>query len=278
IVYEGDEAKGLHTRVFLTKEGLPTYEAKEIGNTEWKFATYPDTTRSVVVTANEQNDYFRVIYAAIEDLHPEWKGKLVQVGHGMMRFAEGKMSSRKGNVISGAELVESLAERIAERFPNTEGLPDELATSVAVAAVKFQVLKQATGKDIIFDPEQSISFEGDSGPYLQYTHARIASIERKAADAGVVPNPSVHAGRAGELERLISRFPRIVRRAALERAPHHVTNYLLELARAFNSYYASTVILDDSPETPYKLALARAVRTVLKEGLWILGIAAPEKM
>ncbi len=274
VVYEGDAAKGLHTRVFITKEGTPTYEAKEVGLTEFKFAKYPDLKYSVVVTGNEQNDYFKVVYAAIEELHPEYKGKLHQTGHGMLRFASGKMSSRLGNVISGAEFLSELAREIAAKHP--EGGGD--LTHVAVAAVKFAILRQAVGKDIIFDAEQSISVEGDSGPYLQYTHARLSSLLEKGRGEGKSPDISGARFPLSPLERLVVRFPHVVLRAQTDAAPQHIANYLIDIAREFNALYGRTQLVDGTPECAYKLALAAATREVLKEGLWLLGIVAPDKM
>lgn len=278
IIYRGDEASGLHTRVFLNKDGIPTYEAKEIGHTEWKFTSYPDAARSVVVTANEQNDYFKVITAVLLALHPEWAGRMKQIGHGMMRFAAGKMSSRKGNVVSGEDLLDALRERLHERFAGTSRAAEDLVLAVAVAGVKFTVLRQSSGKDIVFDPEQSLSIEGDSGPYLEYTHARLSSVLTKAAESGIAPAVSGPATPIGLLEKLLVRFPEVVRRAAAEDAPHHVANYLVEVARAFNSYYGHTQIVDGSPEVHAKVALAAATRYTLGNGLWVLGIVAPEKM
>lgn len=277
IVYRGDESKGLHTRVFITKEGLPTYEGKEVGHTAWKFATYPGMAESVVVTANEQNDYFKVVTAALEALHPEWKGKLKQFGHGMMRFASGKMSSRKGNIISGEGLIDALEADLRAKYAGTARSEDAaLVTAVAVAGVKYAVLRQATGKDIIFDPEQSLSVEGDSGPYLQYTHARIASVLAKAKEGNVTPEPK--EAPTGELARLVARFPAIVRRAQKEYAPHHIANYLIELCRAFNSWYGREQILDGTGAAAGKVALAAGVSYTLRNGLGLLGISAPEKM
>lgn len=274
IVYKGDETKGLHTRVFITKEGTPTYEAKEVGLTELKFARYPDLTYSLVVTGNEQNDYFRVVFAAIEELHPEYKGKLYQTGHGMLRFASGKMSSRLGNVISGAQFLDELTREIAVKHP--DGKSDTRA--IAVAAVKFAILRQAVGKDIIFDAEQSISIDGDSGPYLQYTHARLSSLLEKAMHEQKLPAVSGTRFPLAQLERLLTRFPDIVLYAQREAAPQHVANYLLEVAREFNALYGTTQLIDTTPECAYKLALAAATKQVLKEGLWLLGITAPAKM
>ncbi|MDO8514611.1 MAG: arginine--tRNA ligase [bacterium] len=276
IVYKG-EKKGLHTRVFVTSKGLPTYETKDLGLAELKAETWPFDT-SITVTAHEQADYFAVVKATMEDVLPNIAPKIQHVSHGMMRFAEGKMSSRTGNVITGESLLADLTEaakvRAAEsRADNAE----QLAQDVAVAAIKYQILKQASGKDIIFDRERALSLEGDSGPYLQYAHARAQQVVEKAKEQGITAMTDANI-EPNDLVRLLHRFPEAVEYAAFHNEPHLLTNYLLSLASAFNSWYAQVHILDGTPEATHKVALVDAVRRTLKNGLWILGIPAPEKM
>lgn len=154
-----------------------------------------------------------------------------------------------------------------------------IADAVAVGAIKYSILKQASGKNIIFDPEASLSFEGDSGPYLQYAHVRALSVLRKASDEGVAPDVGDASDDTTTLERLLYRFPEVVFRSAKENEPHHVTTYLTELASVFNSWYAGTKIVDSSDaQSPYKVALTQAFAHTMKNGLWLLGIQAPEKM
>ncbi|MFZ2555236.1 MAG: arginine--tRNA ligase [Minisyncoccia bacterium] len=276
-VFKGEEY-GLHTRVFLNSQGLPTYEAKELGLEKMKDELYPDATIFYIVTANEVVDYFRVVKKAMEQVFPEIALKLVHIAHGLMKLPEGKMSSRTGNVITGESLIHDLTEvarghAIDSRADDKE----KLAQEVAVAAIKFQILKGGTGKDIIFERERALSVEGDSGPYLQYTHARTHAILEKAKDAGIVPafDPAVEAP---ELARLIYRFHDIVQRAGEELEPHHVANYLIQVAATFNSWYAQEQILDGTPAAAHKVALTDITRLTLKNGLWLLGIPAPEKV
>ena len=272
------EAHGLHTRVFLSSKGLPTYEAKELGLEKLKHNEYPDATAFVIVTANEVTDYFRVVKKAMELVYPVIAQKLTHIAHGMMKLPTGKMSSRTGDVITGESLLKDLSEAAHERAK--ESRADDaalLAQQVAVAAIKFQILKQTTSKDIIFDREQALSLEGDSGPYLQYTYARTRAIAHKASEAGVAPQ--IHVGaEPNTVARLLVRFPAVCERAAREYAPHHVAQYLLELAGTFNSWYAQEHILDGTSAAEHKLALTEAVGSTLKSGLWLLGIPAPEKM
>lgn len=268
---------GSHTRVFITSKGLPTYEAKEIGLAEMKREVYP-ADEYLTITASEQDGFFKVVYEALEKIFPDMQGKVTHVSHGMMRFADGKMSSRTGNVITGESLIRDLVESAKIRAAESRADDhDRLSAQVAVAAIKYQVLRQAAGKNIIFDREKALSLEGDSGPYLQYAHARTNAIMQKAKEAGVAAQADPNAG-ANLVERLIPRFPEIVSRAAGLYEPHVLTTYLLELASAFNAWYAQEQILDGTSAGAHKLALVEAVNRTLKNGLWILGIPTPEKM
>src|SRR3989344_1658285 len=276
VVYKGEQ-DGLHTRVFITSKGLPTYETKELGLAELKSEACEFDT-SITVTANEQSDYFEVVLAAMKKVMPAIAQKIVHVSHGMMRFAEGKMSSRTGNVITGESLIADLTEAAKVRAAESRADDAEkLAEAVAVAAIKYQILKQASRKDIIFDRERALSLEGDSGPYLQYAHARAQQIVEKAKEQDVVASVDAKA-QPDDLTRLLHRFPEIVEYATSLREPHVLTSYLLEIASAFNRWYAQVHILDGTPASAHKVALADAVRRTLKNGLWILGIPAPERM
>jgi arginyl-tRNA synthetase len=283
IVYKGDESKGLHTRVFINKDGLPTYEAKELGLAQIKYDTYPYDT-SIVITGNEVNDYFKVLLDAMGKVFPELAIKTEHYSHGMLRLPTGKMSSRTGDVLPASRLIdEAIAEAVSyflieKKIDQPSDEQRSIAEVVAIGAVKYSILRQAAGKDIIFDFEQSLSFDGDSGPYLQYTHARIFSLLSKAEHEGIKPSVSGPHTSVGNLEKILARFPEVVLRAERERAPHYVATYLIELAREFNSYYGANIIVDQSPEAPYKVALAAACRYTFSNGLWLLGIVAPTKM
>ena len=262
----------LHTRVFISKEGLPTYEAKELGLAEKKYETFPYDV-SIVITGNEVNDYFQVLLEAMRQIFPELAAKTEHYSHGMLRLPTGKMSSRTGDVITATSLLDKAKELIMK---NVEGVMEDVAKAAGVAAVKYSVLRQASGKDIIFDFDQSLSFEGDSGPYLQYTYARTHSVLEKAGNTPVALDGEHN--NYGALPKLLVRFPEVVLRASREREPHYIANYLIEVAREFNSFYGNTTILDGASDQPYKLALTKAVGITLKNGLWLLGITAPAKM
>ena len=278
VIYPGEQ-DGLHTRVFINKAGLPTYEAKDLGLLDLK-AKAGDFDTSITVTATEQKEYFRVVLAAAKHI-AEIKGiadKTAHVTHGMMRFAEGKMSSRKGNVITGESLIEDLTAVAKEKMQGRELKDaDKTAEQIAVGAIKYAVLKQGSGRDIIFDPEKSLSLEGDSGPYLQYARVRALSLVAAAKEAGISPSLDDMPEHASALERILIHYPAVIARAAKEMEPHYVTTYLTEVAAAFNSWYAANkVIGGQNPHFGVWLAYA-AIKT-LTEGLQVLGIPAPEEM
>ncbi len=293
-VFKGEEF-GLHTRVFMNSQGLPTYEAKELGLNVTKFKKYPDAAESIIITASEQNDYFRVLRQVFLLIDKKNGPKTRHIGHGMMRFASGKMSSRTGNVITAEALLADIKAQVMEKIAGREFTPkeqEEVAETIAVGAIKYTILRSSIGSDIIFDSASSISFEGDSGPYLQYSAVRAQSVLAKAGAveaAEVATEATKIAGKnsatmimpekVGQLERLITRFLDIVDRARKEYAPQQVAGYLIELAGAFNSFYAGNQIVSaDEPLSPYRIALTKAFLAVMIDGLWLLGIKVPKKM
>jgi arginyl-tRNA synthetase len=280
VVYKGEKV-GLHTRVFINSKGLPTYEAKDIGHFTLKSKTDQHWTRSVIVTGNEQSEYFKVVFAAIKELFPEVNNKsLEHIPTGFLTLTTGKMSSRKGNVLTGESLLEEMQEEAKVRASDMQLVDREkLSEAVAVGALKYQILRHGVGSNIIFDKEQALSFEGNSGPYLQYTHARICSAVAKAQSLGIVIS-TLHAPEiAYGIERLLYRFTEVIEYSLQERQPNHVATYITELASAFNGFYAQEKIADATDEyAPYKVALVQAVAQTLKNGLWVLGIKAPISM
>ena len=266
------EKYGLHTRVFITKEGLPTYEAKDLGLCLRKMELFPYNL-SVSVTANEQNDYFKVVFKVAELIYPELAGKLKHVSHGMLRLPSGKMSSRTGNVITGEALIADVERKVSEKNPDPI-----VASAVAIGAIKYEILKQAPGRDIIFDMEKSLSLEGDSGPYLQYAYARAQSLLRNGKEVGLEPEVSGLEGR--ELLRMFARFPEIFAEASSLLAPQYLVTYLIQIAGAFNAYYAGNKIVDPANKqtSRHRLGLAFSLSQVLANGLGILGIPVLDRM
>jgi len=287
IIFRGDSYdKKLHTRVFINSQNLPTYETKEIGLTMTKFEKEnPDL--SIVITATEQAEYMKVVQKAISLIHPDYEKKMLHITHGMMKFASGKMSSRKGNVITGESLLRDSMATVLEKMKDRELESSEkknISEIVGVSALKYSILKSSLGSDIVYDFEKSISFEGDSGPYLQYTAVRANSILEKSKEFKVL-EPARNASQSdagGEiigLEKLLYQFPEIVEHSYEVLQPHHIATYLTELASAFNTFYGNTKILNDENENiAYHLSLVKAFYQTMKNGLWLLGIETPKRM
>lgn len=271
----------LHTRVFINSQGIPTYEAKDIAHAVRKYGVYK-ADQSIIITANEQDSYFKVVLTALAQTFPEIALKMKHLSHGMLKLTTGKMSSRKGNVITGESLITDMEEAVFVKMAERE--MDEknrgiIATQVGVAAIKYAILRQGLGHDIIFDPEKSLSFEGDSGPYLQYAHTRTVSVLAKAATTNIKGSLDLVEQEISSLEKLLYRFPEVIARAGNEQAPSYLVTYLVELASAFNSYYADHKIVDEKDShSAYRVALTQAVERVLANGLYLLGIAVPEQM
>jgi arginyl-tRNA synthetase len=215
-------------------------------------------------------------------MYPDVAEKTKHLSHGMLRLPSGKMSSRTGNVITGESLLSAVEAMVHKKLEEREletSEKNKIAEIVAIGAIKYSILRQAIGSDIIYDFEKSISFEGDSGPYLQYSYVRAKSVLAKAASEKISAGLKQVPEEVSLLERLLSRFPEVVERAAHEYAPHYVSTYLIELAGAFNNYYAHNQIVNAEDATsPYKISLTEAFSAVMKNGLWLLGIQAPEKM
>jgi len=287
IIFNG-EKYGIHTDVLITKVGLPTYAAKEIGLAEIKYNAFPYDT-GITVTANEQNDFFKLTIKAIQLLFPFLENKLKHVSHGMMKLPEGKMSSRTGDVIAGRDFIDETVASVLEKMTDRKMSEDDkkiVSEEIAIAAIKFSILKQTLGKDIVFDRTKALSFEGDSGPYVQYSFVRAGSVLRKGEENGFVIDEnfvdkverdivvSITENSESVLKRLIARFPDVVTRAQSEYAPHYVSQYLLTLSGSFNSFYASSPIATSLP----RLALTKAFQYTVHNAMWLLGIKVPKEM
>jgi len=291
IIYNGGK-EGLHTRVFINSLGLPTYETKDIGAAIYKedelSKKLGDFDKSIIVTANEQKEYFKVLLSALSKLRPDIAQKTAHISHGMLRFADGKMSSREGNTISGEGLISETEQKVEDKINSREAdikaiSPEEkkeIKEIVAIGAIKYSILKQAIGKNIIYDLENSVSFDGDSGPYLQYTYTRAKSIVDRAIDEGILfvdASPSENRTET-DLERIIYRLPEEIESAYRDLAPQQLVTFVVKVCSEFNSYYASNQIIDGTPEEAYKLSITKATMHVIQNTLKVLGIRVPEKM
>lgn len=268
VVFAG-EAFGLHTRVFINRDGLPTYEAKDVGLIFHKYDDYR-FDRSIVITANEQEQYMAVVLKAIEQFAPELARSSTHLTHGIVKLAGGvKMSSRKGNFLRAVDVLD------VARSANSE-LNGEADERVSLGAVKYAFLKQRMGGDIVYDPKESVSLQGNSGPYLQYAHARACSIIGKSTVSPELSYDSLDAAERS-LVRKLSEYSSVMTEATKELMPHVICTYLFDLAQTFNRFYESSRIIDD-PREANRLALVIRYRDTLAHGLGALGIIAPEKL
>lgn len=295
VIFPG-ERHGLHNRVFINSLGLPTYEAKELALAPAKYEYFPYDI-SIITTGNEIKEYFKVLLKALSQIRPELAEKTLHISHGMVRLPEGKMSSRTGNVVTGEWLLDEAKNRVVERmkesvsqdvhssrFTVQGGNADEVAEKVGIAAVKYALLKNGIGGDISFSFDESISFEGNSGPYLQYTFVRTRSILEKSQilNDKFQINPLEIRNWKLEIEetnllRHLVHYPEIVSYAAGVYSPNLVCEYLYQLAQKFNLFYAKHKIVGADNEQ-FRLSLTQAVGQTIKNGLTLLGIPTVEKM
>ena len=267
IIYNG-EKKGVHTMVFITSHDTPTYEAKDIGLAFLKEERWP-SDKVIIVTGNEQTGRFKTVLAALEDIAPLVAAKTVHLATGFLKLASGKMSSREGNIITAADFIREVIGKANEKNPDPL-----IAEQVAVGAIKYMILRQAPGSDIIFEEENSLALVGDSGPSFQSALVRawwvLTHAEGGAPASGAPGTPYL-------LERLMLHFPEVAARASRELAPNLLVTYLTELAGAWNSFYAQERIIGGDHEA-HKFMLARAFVNTMTNGLTLLGIPTPEKM
>lgn len=274
VIFPGKK-QNLHDRVFINSLGIPTYEAKELGLVFKKYQDFK-FDQAIVVTGNEIIGYFKVLLAALNKINPEIAAKMKHLPHGMVRLPSGKMSSRSGNIITGEWLLDEAKRLLNSKFPE---MTEEVLEKVAVGAVKYALLKSSIGHDIEFNFEESINIQGNSGPYLQYTFARTQSVLAKVQDKFEAPRPGLAKleGEEISLLRALNKFPEVVGEAAGKFAPNILCNYLFDLAQKFNLFYQKCKIIGSEQES-FRLELTEGVGQILKSGLNLLGIQAPEKM
>ncbi|MSR71320.1 MAG: arginine--tRNA ligase [Candidatus Taylorbacteria bacterium] len=257
------------------KDGATLYATRDLATDKWRGREYGKDTLVINETGAEQSMYFKQLFEVDEMLGYFEKKNRVFVGHGFIRSKDGKMSTRKGNVIW-------LEEVLDEAIVRAKAINENTAEMVGIGAIKFNDLKRESSQDIIFNWDEILNLKGDSGPYLQYSCVRAHSIVAKSKDLGSKHPSDLDVQRLSEisdLERLLYRFPEVVTRAGNEYSPHYIATYLIEIASAFNNYYAHNKIIDETDLTsPYKVALTEAFAIVMSNGLKLLGIQVPEKM
>lgn len=270
VVYEGDEAKHLHTRVFVTSKGLPTYETKDIG-VIWMEKDAYNFEQRYLLTGNDQKEYMRVVFAAAEDFRPELKGAMTHLTNGTVRFSDGKkMSSRLGNVARAIDVLDVVRAKVDELVAD-----ETKRRMVTLGAVKYAFAKYRLGGDINFDLDETVSLQGNSGPYLQYAHARARSILAKSSAAFSKPDDVYDEDRL--LVRKLGEYHQAINLAIRELAPHHVCHYLFELSQEFNRYYEQNKVIGSDKEA-HRLSLVALYADILQAGLAVLGIDAPDSL
>ena len=274
VIYEGKKKK-LNTRVFITSKNTPTYETKEVGLYFKKLTKYPKALFSIIITANEQDNFFKVVDAAIEDIIGK-KTKTLNITHGIMKIiGSGKMSSREGNIISGEELLKKVIQEVSEKNPK---LNKKEIETIAVSAIKVGVLRQEYTKDIHFDIKKEISLTKGSGPYLLYSVVRCRGILSKKPLWRVVnfllPNSS-YVNR--EILKELDQYSEVLKSAKEKNSPHHLVQYLIRLSSLFNSWYAKEKIIGTKNQNQ-KLLLVDMVKEILEDGLSACGIKKVNRM
>lgn len=274
VVFNGEQYK-LDTRVFINSLGFPTYEGKELGLSEKEFSEFGTLDKCIHVVTPEQTSFFKITFK-VEELIDEKKfgNKQFHLAYEWVKLKDGKMSSRIGNVIEGSWLVDEIKKKILEKFENATNI----AETLAVAAVKYSFLKNTTNSIISFDIDESVSLEGNSAPYLLYTYVRTQSILGKVTEnSGQYPKEI--APDEKQMMRLIYQYTDKVYKAASTLSPHIIAGYLYELSREYNVFYQKNPILKADPDQKYiRIMITKAVSSVMKHGLGLLGIQTVDKM
>jgi arginyl-tRNA synthetase len=269
VIFEG-EKYGLHTRVFISSRGLTLYEARDLGLMKLKAEDF-NPQASYIVTANEQKEYFEVILKAAELIMPEVAKMTRNISTGMVKLSTGKMSSRTGNAINIGWLIEAIKSALSSRKSSHEGQEQTI-----VGALRYSMLKNRIGSDLVFDVNDAISLEGNSGPYLQYAYARSRSILAKVtSESQELPGDIDKDER--RLLRKLGDYQNVLDKAVSELLPHQLCGYLYELAQLFNQFYEHNRVLGDEREN-IRVNLVRKYSDILKSGLDVLGIPAPDRI
>lgn len=264
---------------------------QDIGTAEQRFADYP-IDKMIYVVGNEQNYHFQVLSILLDKLGFEWGKDLVHFSYGMVELPEGKMKSREGTVVDADDLMEAMiqtAKETSNELGKLDGLTqeeaDDIARIVGLGALKYFILKVDARKNMTFNPKESIDFNGNTGPFIQYTYARIQSILRKAADAGITIPAVIPAGieltaKEEGLIQMLADFTATVAQAGTDYNPSILANYAYDLVKEYNQFYHDFSILREENEALkiFRLALSQNVGKIVKEAMGLLGIEVPERM
>ncbi len=284
-------AEGLDHKLLLRSDGTSVYMTQDIGTAQQRFTDYP-INQMIYVVGNEQNYHFQVLSILLDRLGFEWGKSLVHFSYGMVELPNGKMKSREGTVVDADELMDEMVETAKQtsgELGKLDGLTreeaDDIARIVGMGALKYFILKVDARKNMLFNPQESIDFNGNTGPFIQYTYARIRSVMRKAAEMGLEIPESLPAGvelneKEENLIQMLATFPAIVKQAGDEYSPSAIANYTYDLVKEFNQFYHDFSILhEEQPDVRmFRLVLASNVAKVVKLAMGLLGIEVPERM
>ena len=283
--------EGLDQKLLLRSDGTSVYMTQDIGTAELRFKDFP-IDKMIYVVGNEQNYHFQVLSILLDRLGFKWGKDLVHFSYGMVELPNGKMKSREGTVVDADDLMEAMitdarktSDELGKFNDMTEEEKQEIARMVGLGALKYFILKVDARKNMLFNPEESIDFNGNTGPFIQYTYARIRSIMRKAAAEGIVIPAELGADaplneKEIDLIQKLNDFGAAVAQAGIDYSPSGIANYCYELTKQFNQFYHDYSILnaDSEAEKTVRLVLAANVAKVIKNGMELLGIEVPERM
>lgn len=285
-------ADGLDRKLVLRGDGTSVYITQDLGTAERRFANY-NLDSHVYVVGNEQDYHFQVLKLILKKLGFDWADQIYHLSYGMVELPEGKMKSREGTVVDADDLIETMyqeAKKTSEESGKLADLPEDekekLYRMIGLGALKYFIIKVDPKKTMLFNPKESIDFNGNTGPFIQYTHARICSILRKAAETGIsfgaadVADTLVPSAKEVRLVKLLGLYPAKVGEAVAALSPAVIANYAYELAKEFNQYYHDTQILKEPDQTllKYRLVLIATLAHTLKTAMKVLGIDLPERM
>lgn len=281
---------GLDEKLLLRSDGTSVYITQDIGTALQRFSEY-ELNDHIYVVGNEQEYHFQVLKLVLRRLGYQWADHIFHLSYGMVQLPEGKMKSREGTVVDADDLIDemvSTARSMANELGKLDGLTEleaeEVFTTVGMGALKYFILRVDPKKSMTFNPRESIDFNGNTGPFIQYTHARICSVLRKAQDAGVVTPSSISIGSLGakekELVKALSQYPAVVALAAQAFSPALVANFAYELAKEYNQFYHDHPIAKESDGhvRSTRLLISKLVADAIRSSMWLLGIDVPERM
>ena len=278
--------EGLDQKLLLRSDGTSVYMTQDIGTAEMRFQDYP-IDKMIYVVGNEQNYHFQVLSILLDRLGFKWGKELTHFSYGMVELPNGKMKSREGTVVDADDLMQLMvddARRVSDEAGKnvdmTEEEKQEIARIVGMGALKYFILKVDARKNMLFNPEESIDFNGNTGPFIQYTHARIRSILRKAPSMTSLSSTTSLSSKEVELIQKMSEYGAAVEQAGKDYSPSGIANYCYELTKVFNQFYHDYSILneEDEQKKQTRLVIARNVAKILKNGMGLLGIEVPERM